>query len=98
MHPPSFYGSNLLTDWPNCFIEVHCGPCRNRTCVYPVKLLISRFGNQRILDVLTRFKCKDCGEPPAPIYLCASHHRQGGTGGPRPDWALELRPGHRLHG
>jgi hypothetical protein len=50
-----------------------------------------RHGDMPVLEAVKRSKCSKCRGPPAPVYLCASHHRQF-MHGPQPDWAIELVP------
>jgi len=40
MHPPPFYPSHRLSDWPDCCLEVRC-PCSERVVVLPVRLLLA---------------------------------------------------------
>jgi hypothetical protein len=44
-----------------------------------------------IIEAVKRMRCGKCRASPAPVYLCASHHRQFCYGA-QPDWAIELVP------
>ena len=55
------------------------------------KLLMQQRGDMPVMEAVKRFRCGRCKVPAAPVYLCASHHRQF-CYGPDPDWALELVP------
>ena len=90
MHPPPFRPAQLLSDWPDCQLELHC--CAGTT-IYPVRLLAARHGDRTFADLLTRLRCKRCRRPPEQVWLCAGH-RQFNHGAP-PDWAIELMPGSR---
>jgi hypothetical protein len=57
----------------------------------PTKLLMQQHGDMPILAMVKRMKCKTCRVQPAPVYLCASHHRQF-CYGPDAGWAIELVP------
>ena len=52
---------------------------------------LSKLGDVRFSELISRLRCQKCGQAPAPVYLCASHHREA-CGGPPPDWAIELVP------
>jgi hypothetical protein len=90
MHPPEFHSSQLLSDWPDCFLEIHCGKC-GKSQVSPIKLLLRERADMRLLDMVKRFRCQRCRVPASPVFLCASHHRRF-MGGPPGDWALEVVP------
>jgi hypothetical protein len=87
MHPPPFRLMHLLSDWPDCNLELHC--CRGQV-VYPVRLLLTSYAGLTFTQILARLRCKHCGGKPAPVYLCAGH-REHNHGAP-PDWAVELVP------
>jgi hypothetical protein len=91
MHPPVFRRDHRLRDWPGCWLELRSPRCRN-TVVAATKMLMSRHGNRTFDEVLGRLRCQKCRVPPAPVFLCATPHRNGGHGGPPPDWAIELVP------
>jgi hypothetical protein len=56
----------------------------------PVRLLLRKHGDRTFNDPLRTLRCEDCGGPPAPVYLCASHFRRGSSLGAMADWAVEL--------
>jgi hypothetical protein len=87
VHPPPFRPGQRLSDWPDCRLELHC--CRGQS-VFPVRLLLRDHGDRTFAQVLAKLRCRQCGKPPAPVYLCAGH-RQHNMGAP-PDWAIELVP------
>ena len=87
MHPPSFRPTHRLSDWPDCTLETNC--CKGAV-MYPVKLLLKERGDMTFDALLARMKCRSCGSKPAPVYLCASHHRELLAPGPSPDWAVQL--------
>jgi hypothetical protein len=92
MHPPLFRKTHRLSDWPECVIELHCLHCRGGSVLYPVRLLIKSQGDMTFENLLRRLRCKRCrAVKPAPVYLVAGHHRTA-SGGPDPDWSLELVP------
>jgi hypothetical protein len=88
MHPPRFLISHLLSDWPECFLEIRCRPCGDRSSQCAIKGLIRWYGDRTFAEVLARIKCKYCRKRPARVYLCASQHREGCKG--LPDWAVEI--------
>ncbi len=90
MHPPSFRVQQLLSDWPDCVLELRCPGCERMT-QYPVRMLRGEHGDLSFEKLLPRLRCKDCRVKPAPVYLCASYHRVF-LGGPPPDWAVLLVP------
>ena len=89
MHPPIFRTQQRLSDWPECFLHLHCPACR-KPVIYPVAMLRAECGDVTFEALLPRLKCKECGTRPAPIYLCATHIRTFSYGGP-PQWSVELR-------
>jgi hypothetical protein len=70
-------------------VELRC-VCQNLS-VYPIKLMAKRHGNRTFAAMLGAVKCSKCRRRPFSVYLCASPHRIHGSGGPEPDWAIELR-------
>jgi hypothetical protein len=88
MHPPEFSPQHRLSDWPDCFLEVHC--CKG-VVISPIPLLIKRSGDGPFADILRRLRCSACHRKPAPVYLLASRHRLF-CGGEQPGWAIELVP------
>lgn len=88
MHPPPFLPTHLLSDWPDCKLELGC--CGGTTLL-PVRLLITEHGDRPFAEILTRLRCGKCGGHPAPVYLCAGHREF--CWGPAADWAVELVPG-----
>jgi hypothetical protein len=90
MHPPEFRLAHHLSDWPECFIEACCPTCK-RSTVAPTKLLMHQRGDMLVIEAVKRFRCGRCRVAAAPVYLCASHHRQF-CYGPDPGWAIELVP------
>ena len=93
MHPPAFRIQQLLSDWPDCYLEMICPSCE-RKAIYPVSLMRQQHGDHSFEALLRRLRCKACRVTPAPVYLCASHHRVP-CGGPTPDWAVLLVPAPR---
>jgi hypothetical protein len=82
VHPPPFRRQQRLSDWPDCRLELHC--CRGQS-VYPVRLMLRDHGDRTFAEVLAKLRCRQCGRPPAPVYLCAgtsrAHHgRSTGLG------------------
>jgi hypothetical protein len=92
MHPPLFRRTHRLSDWPECVIELHCLHCRGGSVLYPVRLLIKSQGDMTFENLPRRLRCKRCRavKPPS-VYLVAGHHRTA-SGGPDPDWSIELVP------
>ena len=90
MHPPLFRIQQLLSDWPDCWLELSCSSC-GRKAIYPVGMMHKQFGDRSFEQLMPRLKCKGCGASPAPVYLGARHPR-GHGGGPPPDWAVLLVP------
>ena len=90
MHPPVFRIQDLLSDWPDCFLDLQCPSC-SKPAIYPVALLRSDHGDVAFERLLPRLRCKTCRVAPAPVYLCASHMRTFVYGG-SPQWAVELVP------
>ncbi len=90
MHPPSFLPSHLLSDWPECTLELRC-PCSPRIVQMPVRWMIAQRGDQPFAGVLAALRCSTCRGKPAPVYLVAGSPRTF-CGGPPPDWSLELVP------
>jgi hypothetical protein len=93
VHPPPFRLAQRLSDWPACSLELQC--CKGVT-IYPLRLMIRQRGDETFAKVLSKLRCKQCGKPPAPVYLCAGHRSH--TGGAPPDWAIELVPVPKSHG
>ena len=94
VHPPEFRLTHRLSDWPECWLHVHChGPrCNGRSATPAVKLLRARCpGDPPFSEVVARLRCEMCGQRPAPVFLCASPHRTA-LGGPAPGWTVELVP------
>ncbi len=81
----------MLSDWPDCVLEIRCHLCGGRSSQCAVKGLIHWYGDRTFAEILKRIRCKFCRRRPAPVYLCASHIREG-CKGPDPDWAIELLP------
>ena len=88
-----FDREQLLSDWPDCTLEVRCPTCPHMT-MWPVRLLRERHGDRSFKAILAAMRCKSCGGLPAPVYLVAGRHREF-LGGPQPDWAVELVPAAR---
>ena len=95
MHPPAFRLDHRLSDWPECHLELRCTPCGGRSTAPAVKFLARQLGNPTFAALLARLRCHHCGAKPAPVHLCASYQRTF-SGGPPPDWAIELVPAPRL--
>lgn len=94
MHPPQFLLSQLLSDWPDCILEMRCVRCNGRSMTCAVKGLMRWYGNCSFAVLLSRLKCKFCRRAPSPVYLCASPHRVF-SDGPTPDWSIEIVPAPR---
>jgi hypothetical protein len=94
MHPPDFNPNHRLSDWPGCFIEVGCPQC-GKVTIAAVKMLLAGGRDAPVLEAVRRFRCSACQVPGAPIYLMAGHNRRF-TGGPSPDWAIELVPAPKV--
>ena len=90
MHPPPFSAEHRLSDWPECWLELHC-PCSPGTKLYPIRLLLQRHGDRRFGAVLIQLRCGACQGKPAPVYLVAGCHRTF-CYGPPPNWCVELVP------
>ncbi|MBV8914884.1 MAG: hypothetical protein JOZ05_17830 [Acetobacteraceae bacterium] len=91
MHPPTFSLHHHLSDWPHCRLELHCAPCRSRSALIPVRMLIDHGGDRPFSALLPALRCKDCGGKPAPVYLVAGATRTA-SHGPPPSWVVELVP------
>ena len=89
MHVPPLLPSHRLSDWPDCTVELRCG-C-GRSSMPGTRLLAKRHGDQPVVALVQRMRCKDCGAKPDKVWLVAEHHRSP-QGGPSPDWAVEIRP------
>lgn len=81
MYSPTFRLNHRLSDWPDCHLELRCQPCRDRSTVPAVKLLMSRLGNPTFAELLPRLRCQQCRAKPAPVYLVAGHNRAFCHGG-----------------
>lgn len=91
MHPPPFLRSHLLSNWPDCSLELHC-PCSPRVTMLPVRMLHTRYGDRTFSVILDWLRCSSCGGRPLPVYLVAGHTRSF-INGPPADWSLELVSG-----
>lgn len=91
MHPPPFRPTHTIADWPDCHLELHCPDCRKMTFA-ALRMFRLDYGGARVLDLVARLKCSACGVKPAPVFLVAGQTRSF-SGGPSPDWAIELVPG-----
>lgn len=89
MHPPRFLQSHMLSDWPECFLEMRCRWCHQRSMTVAVKGLMRWYGNKTFAEVLSRLRCKFCRRTPASVCLLAS--KRSGADSAAPDWALELQ-------
>jgi Uma2 family endonuclease len=85
MHPPPFRLDQRLLDWSDCRLELQC--CKG-TVLAPVRLLATQHGNLTFGHLLSRLRCGKCRGQPRAVFLCAGQRQT--TGGPPPDWAIEL--------
>lgn len=92
MHPPRFLQSQLLSDWPDCFLEIGCARCEERSFTIAVKGLRRWYGNLTFAELVSRLRCKYCGRKPGSVQLLASYSRYAGEK-PAPDWTLTIVPG-----
>jgi hypothetical protein len=53
-----------------------------------VRLLADQHGNVTFAHLLSRLRCAKCRGKPRAVFLCAGQRQA--TGGPPPDWAIEL--------
>ena len=90
MHPPDFGLQQMLSDWPDCHLEVNCG-CTGRMATIPVRLMLRERGDRPFGTIVAGLRCKACGGKPAPVYLVAGLTRQA-CGGPPSAWSVELVP------
>jgi hypothetical protein len=81
----------MLSNWPDCRIEMRCGPCHGRRVHIPVRLLLRDGPDRPFGAVLAGLRCKQCGGKPAPVHLVAGLTREACMG-PPPSWAMELVP------
>ncbi len=88
MHPPRFLQSHLLSDWPECFLEMRCRWCHERRMAVAVKGLMRWHGNKTFAEVLARLRCKFCRRTPASVRLLAS--KPSGEDSAATGWTLEL--------
>ncbi len=88
MHPPPFNPDHLLSDWPDCRLEVRCPKCRH-TAFIPIAIIRAQHGDRSFRRVLAALRCGQCEAVPAPVYLLAGETRVHCYGGP-PGWAIEL--------
>jgi hypothetical protein len=58
MHPPKFLRTHLLSQWPECSLEIGCRRCETRTMTIAVKGLMRWYGNRSFADILDRLRCK----------------------------------------
>lgn len=77
----------LLSKWESCFLGVYCS-C-GRSCIYPIKLLVSRRGDTVLEQAVSRMRCKTCRKHPIAIYLQETHFRKD-VGAYRPGWSIDL--------
>lgn len=87
MHPPPFSLTHLLSDWPDCCLELRCR-CSPRVVLLPVRLMLEQ-GHRPFEQVVAALRCSACQGKPGPAYLVAGHHR-GVRPGPSPDWSVQL--------
>jgi hypothetical protein len=87
MPPAPFRLEQLLSDWPQCRLEIRCPACGS-IAIVPVTMMLRRRGDQSFAALLGRLSCKRCKGRPAPVYLCAGHRSD--CHGASPDWAVEL--------
>jgi hypothetical protein len=91
VHLPDFSVHHRLSDWPDCRIEVRCGPCQGRGVDIPVRLLLRDGPDRPFATVVAELRCKSCERRPAPVYLVAGLTREACMG-PPPSWSVELVP------
>lgn len=87
---PRYESRQKLSEWADFFLEMRCDKCHGRSVVSAIPRLIQRYGNSTFRELLSKLKCRECGNHPSGIWLCASQHRQARQGGGAPDWSLEL--------
>ena len=87
MHPPVFRLTQLLSDWPDCRLELRCR-CSPRVTFLPVRMLLER-GDRPFATVIGALRCAACRSKPALVYLIAGQNRNG-RHGPPPDWSVQL--------
>jgi len=71
MHPPRFLRTHLLSQWPECSLEIGCRRCETRTMTIAVKGLMRWYGNRSFADILDRLRCKYCRRRPTTVRLHA---------------------------
>jgi hypothetical protein len=91
MHPPRFLRSQRLSDWPECFLEIACPLCEQRSFTIAVKGLLRWYGDRAFAEVLARLRCKFCRRKPGSVLLHASYGRENG-GQQTSDWTLTIFP------
>ena len=69
MHPPRFLQSHMLSDWPECFLEIRCRWCEQRSMTIAVKGLMRWYGNKTFAEILSRLRCKFCRRRPSAVFL-----------------------------
>jgi hypothetical protein len=68
MHPPAFWVSHHLSDWPECRLELNC--CRGQV-VIPVRgLLMCQHGDPTFATILARLRCQSCKGNPCLRFSC----------------------------
>jgi hypothetical protein len=88
--PAALHHAHTIADWPDCHLELHCPQCGKMTFT-ALRMFRLGYGGTRVLDLVAKLRCSACGVPAAPLYLVAGQTRSF-TGGPSPDWAIELVP------
>ena len=67
VHPPRFSINHRLSDWPECWLELHCPSGSGRSVDYAVRLLMQHQGDATFERALRALRCKCCNKPPAPV-------------------------------
>lgn len=79
---------DLLSNWPECRLEIRC-PCSEWSVLYPIRMLIERYGDQTFDNLLLKLRCSKCRKRSASVHLIAGQSRCVQPG-PTPSWAVEL--------
>ena len=75
MHPPSFNPNHVISDWPDCCLELGC-PAYGKVTIVSLRMFGRDYGRLRVLDLVRRLRCQACRVAAAPVFLCASYHRR----------------------
>jgi hypothetical protein len=89
MHPPKFLYSHTLSLWPDCYLEMHCHRCEQRSAVIQVKGLLRWYGNRTFAEILSRLRCQFCRRRPSAVSLISERGEDASTTQPA-RWTLPL--------